>query len=77
MTRTLCKLVLAGALLVAAAFLPASVQAASTCCQNCLSRYNTCYNGCGSNDFTCQDNCYDTYYGCAVGCTRYGQSCPV
>jgi hypothetical protein len=75
MIRTVRKLILAGALLAFAGLLPQSAQSA-TCCQNCLNRLNSCYAAC-AGDPTCESNCDNAYEGCALGCSRFGQHCPI
>jgi hypothetical protein len=76
MTRTTCKLILAGILLVATSFLPQSAQA-GTCCTNCYNQWlSTCWNNC-HGDAGCQANCENSYDNCAVNCSRIGQSCPI
>jgi hypothetical protein len=79
MTRTTLKLILAGALLVMASFMPQGAQASGTCCTNCYNRWlSTCYNSCNSDPdpAACQSRCDSNYESCAIGCSRYGQSCP-
>jgi hypothetical protein len=77
MTRTTFKLILAGALLVMASFMPQGAQAAGTCCTNCYNRWLvTCWNGCNGNA-GCQTSCENSYDSCAGGCSRVGQNCPI
>jgi hypothetical protein len=77
MNRATCKLILACTLLVAAAFLPSSAQAAGTCCTNCYNTYLVgCWNSC-NGDATCQNTCESKYDNCAIGCSRFGQNCPI
>ena len=76
MTRSLRKLILAGALVAFAGLLPQAAQSV-ICCQGCLNNLNACYAACG-NDATCQSNCDNGYDRCATGCGRFGgQHCPI
>ena len=76
MMRAACKLILACTFLVAAAFLPSSAQA-GTCCTNCNNTYLVgCWNSC-NGDTTCQNTCESKYENCAIGCSRFGDFCPI
>jgi hypothetical protein len=73
MTRTMCKLITAFALLASTVFLPQAALS-GTCCNTCQTRLSSCEAACTSD--SCRITCQDKYIACAEGCGRYGESCP-